>query len=75
MVAIGGTLYCHENILVAREDLSIATLTIMVAIAETLFCHDKCLVARGVLSIATLNIVVAIGRTPLLPRQMVGCYR
>jgi hypothetical protein len=62
VVAIGGTLYCHNNILIAREDLSIATLIIvvaiggMVAIGGILFCYDKCLVARGGLSIATLNI-------------------
>jgi hypothetical protein len=62
LVAIGGTLYCHNNILIAREDLSIATLIIVVAIGGMvatggiLFCYDKCLVARGGLSIATLNI-------------------
>ena len=75
MVVIGGTLYRHENILIARKDLTIATQTIVVAIGGTLYYHDKCLVARGGLSIATLNIVVATGRTLLLPQQMVGCYR
>jgi hypothetical protein len=47
MVAIGGTLYCHDKYLVATSDLSIATLNIVVAIGETIYCRDKCLVARG----------------------------
>jgi len=55
LVARGRTLYCHENILIARGDLSIATLTIVVTIDETLFCHEK-----DDLSIATHTIFVAI---------------
>jgi len=63
LVAIGGTVYCHDKYLVARGNLSIATLNIVVAIGASVYCHGKCLVARGCLSIATLNIVVAIGAT------------
>jgi hypothetical protein len=47
VVAICGIFYCHKNILVARDDLSIATLTIVVAIGGTLFYHYKRLVAIG----------------------------
>ena len=49
MVAIGGTFYCHENILVAR--------------GRTLYCHKNILIARGDLSIATLTIMVGIDGT------------
>ena len=55
VVAIDGTLYCHDKYLVARGSISIATLNIVVAISGTLYCHDKWLVARGCLSIATIN--------------------
>ena len=47
MVAIGGTLYCHDKYLVARGSLSIATLNIVVAIGASVYCHGKCLVAIG----------------------------
>jgi hypothetical protein len=56
VVAIGGTLYCHDKCFVARGGFFIATLNIMVAIGGTICCHDKCFVARGGLSIATINI-------------------
>ena len=55
LVAIGGTVYCHDKYLVARGSLSIATLNIVVAIGASVYCHGKCLVARGCLSIATIN--------------------
>ena len=55
VVAIAGTVYCHDKYLVARGSLSIATLNIVVAIGASVYCHGKCLVARGCLSIATIN--------------------
>jgi hypothetical protein len=71
VVAIERTLYCHEKILVARGDLSIATITIVVAISGTLFCYDKCLVAKGGLSIATINTWF-LYLDPLLPHNCVA---
>jgi hypothetical protein len=71
VVAIEGTLYCHEKILVARGDLSIVTIIIEVAISGTLFYYDKCLVAKDGLSIATINTWL-IYLDPLLPHNCVA---
>jgi hypothetical protein len=73
VVAIGETLDFHNKCLVARGDLSIATLNIVIAIGGTLCCHDKCLVARGGLSIATINIWL-LHLDPLLPCLLLCFY-
>jgi hypothetical protein len=61
VVAICGIFYCHKNILVARDDLSIATLTIVVAIGGTLFYHYKYLVTIGGTIYCHTKRLVAIG--------------